>query len=111
MDLGLQCHVCGQLNLMSAQACGRCGTVLHPGVGPEPVGAASRTVFAPSAPNSPNTAVRDPTADPLPRRFDPATGQPIAPAGSDPMDQPQAKTMFFGALQQQPVIPRLVVIK
>ena len=40
-------------------------------------------------------------------RFDPATGQPLeAPAGAAP-----AKTMFFGALQQQPVVPRLVVIK
>jgi len=40
-------------------------------------------------------------------RFDPATGQPLqAPQGAAP-----AKTMFFGALQQQPVVPRLVVIK
>lgn len=39
-------------------------------------------------------------------RFDPATGESFLP------DQlPSAKTMYFGALQQQPIIPRLVVIK
>jgi len=44
-----------------------------------------------------------------PLRFDPATGQPLAGAGED---QPApARTLFFGALQQQPVVPRLVVIK
>lgn len=43
-----------------------------------------------------------------PLRFDPATGQPIAGAGEDPAP---ARTLFFGALQQQPVVPRLVVIK
>ncbi len=111
MDLGLQCHVCGQLNAMSAQACGRCGTVLHPGVVPQAVGAppmpgSSHTVAASSTP-SVHTAVRDPTVEPV-RRFDPATGQPLGP---DAPDQPQARTMFFGALQQQPVVPRLVVIK
>src|SRR5690606_29719557 len=44
------------------------------------------------------------------QRFDPATGQPL----SGSADQPAAgaaKTLFFGALQQQPVVPRLVVIK
>jgi len=46
------------------------------------------------------------------QRFDPATGQRLAsPGGADPMDQPAAKTLFFGALQQQPIVPRLVVIK
>ena len=41
-------------------------------------------------------------------RFDPATGQPLSnpAAGAAP-----ARTLFFGALQQQPVVPRLVVIK
>jgi pSer/pThr/pTyr-binding forkhead associated (FHA) protein len=43
-----------------------------------------------------------------PQRFDPATGQPLAEA---PAGEPAAKTLFFGALQQQPVVPRLVVIK
>lgn len=44
---------------------------------------------------------------PMPHpRFDPATGEALM---GGPL--PQAKTMFFGALQQQPVVPRLVVIK
>lgn len=41
-------------------------------------------------------------------RFNAATGAPLdAPLQA----KPAAKTMFFGALQQQPVVPRLVVIK
>jgi pSer/pThr/pTyr-binding forkhead associated (FHA) protein len=47
-----------------------------------------------------------------PLRFDPATGQPLpgadAPGGEEAAP---ARTLFFGALQQQPVVPRLVVIK
>jgi pSer/pThr/pTyr-binding forkhead associated (FHA) protein len=43
------------------------------------------------------------------QRFDPATGQPIPGTADQPATA--AKTMFFGALQQQPVVPRLVVIK
>jgi pSer/pThr/pTyr-binding forkhead associated (FHA) protein len=39
-------------------------------------------------------------------RFDPNTGQPLADDG-----KVAPKTMFFGALQQQAVAPRLVVIK
>ena len=30
MQVGIACHVCGQLNPLSSQACGRCGTVLAP---------------------------------------------------------------------------------
>jgi len=41
-------------------------------------------------------------------RFNAATGLPEGPAGAG---KPAAKTMFFGALQQQAVVPRLVVIK
>lgn len=41
-------------------------------------------------------------------RFDPNTGQPLQQ--QDP-NKPAAKTMFFGALQQEAVTPRLVVIK
>ncbi len=41
------------------------------------------------------------------QRFNAATGQPEGAIGA----KPAAKTMFFGALQQQAVIPRLVVIK
>ncbi|MBK8237868.1 MAG: FHA domain-containing protein [Deltaproteobacteria bacterium] len=108
MDLGLQCHVCGQLNSMSAPSCSRCGTVLQPLAAPQPAvtpTGASQTVMASSSP-SVNTAVRD--APGVQPRFDPATGQPLA---GPEHGEPQAKTMFFGALQQQAVIPRLVVIK
>lgn len=48
-----------------------------------------------------------PPATPPAPRFDPNTGQPLA---QDP-DKPPARTMFFGALQQESVTPRLVVIK
>jgi pSer/pThr/pTyr-binding forkhead associated (FHA) protein len=41
-------------------------------------------------------------------RFNALTGLPEGPASSG---KPAAKTMFFGALQQQAVVPRLVVIK
>jgi pSer/pThr/pTyr-binding forkhead associated (FHA) protein len=41
------------------------------------------------------------------QRFSASTGMPEALGGA----KPAAKTMFFGALQQQAVIPRLVVIK
>lgn len=38
MQVGIACHVCGQLNPLVAQACGRCGTVLAPAaIAPGPV--------------------------------------------------------------------------
>ena len=101
MECGLACPVCGQLNPLRSQACGRCGNALAP------------------APSSPGYAAQAPapgpaTPQPVPvqttaARFDPTTGQaigsaPAAPAGG-------AKTMFFGALQQEAATPRLVVIK
>jgi len=46
-----------------------------------------------------------PLPPPPPPRFDPATGLPTGEQKAVP------KTMFFGALQQQSVAPRLVVIK
>lgn len=108
MDLGLQCHVCGQLNSMSAQACARCGAGLQPMPAAPPThggpGASSGAAMTSSP--SVHTAVRD-VGTPVQPRFDPATGRPLA--GGEP--EPQARTMFFGALQQQPVVPRLVVIK
>lgn len=190
MQLGLACHVCGQLNALSAQACTRCGTVLAPASGGEPAaaghpppgaqeaaGAYARmpgaggyppTTSAPHAYSAPTTggymppapavAYETPSAggfvhapattaargvdSPVPppggpriqavpgappgggtppagledletlpqQRFDPATGQPI-PGTADQQPAGAAKTMFFGALQQQPVVPRLVVIK
>lgn len=134
MQLGLACHVCGALNELSAGACNRCGTMLAPAAAAPvaaAVGASTPSPVAPamSAPQIPGgypPSGPQPPAEPsqssstIPRgstedepdttpqhRFDPATGQPIeAGAAGQP-----AKTMFFGALQQQPVVPRLVVIK
>jgi pSer/pThr/pTyr-binding forkhead associated (FHA) protein len=93
MDQGLACHVCGTLNPPSAQTCTRCGAVLAA----MPAGA-SATLAAPPE-------LQGPT-----ERFDPATGQalPGVDLGAGPGG---AKTLFFGALQQEPVVPRLVVIK
>lgn len=48
------------------------------------------------------------SAQPAAPRFNAATGLPEGPAQAA---KPAAKTMFFGALQQQAVVPRLVVIK
>lgn len=44
-------------------------------------------------------------------RFDPATGNPLESSGGSGSGPAPARTLFFGALQQQPVVPRLVVIK
>jgi pSer/pThr/pTyr-binding forkhead associated (FHA) protein len=183
MQLGLACHVCGQLNALSALACTRCGTVLAPApvagpaagahpptaahpfavpppppAGYPPAPTAAGPYDAPPAPGgyaaskatvgghapaipatgayvpAPATARGQPPSRPgvrpvpgappgggtppagledletLPQqRFDPSTGQPLTGAADQPT--PAAKTMFFGALQQQPVVPRLVVIK
>ena len=126
MDLGLACHVCGTLNAMSAQTCGRCGTVLSPTSAPQPPPASAHAVVdhvAPSGEGSPGAQAAPPSipasqtqpgngqvpADQAAQhRFDPTTGQPLPGFGGEP---PAAKTLFFGALQQQPVVPRLVVIK
>lgn len=123
MDPGLVCHVCGAQNALSAAACNHCGAALSqpgpaPGLAPHsaPHSASPTAAGAPgSAPSSVPTG-RDVDAammapdGPAPLRFDPATGQPIgAPEGGG--DAPPARTLFFGALQQQPVVPRLVVIK
>jgi pSer/pThr/pTyr-binding forkhead associated (FHA) protein len=167
MQLGLACHVCGQLNALSAQACTRCGTVLAPapvatgahpsGGGYAPSGSTGAYLpskptaggYAPAAPGylpatpsagayvaapattaargypagaPPRTAPGAPPGGGTPpagvedletrpqQRFDPATGEPL-PGAADQPPATAAKTMFFGALQQQPVVPRLVVIK
>ncbi len=119
MDPGLVCHVCGAQNALSAAACNHCGAALsqHPEGAAGPPASAPSSVPPVSAPSSVPTG-RDVDATmmapdggaPAPLRFDPATGQPIAaPPGGE--DAPPARTLFFGALQQQPVVPRLVVIK
>lgn len=130
MQLGLACHVCGALNVLSAADCNRCATALAPAAR-EPVtvsGGAAPAPAAMSAPQSPGVPKAAPelaappievasSGSTLPtdadeivtnpqHRFDPATGKPLDAGPAAP-----AKTMFFGALQQQPVVPRLVVIK
>lgn len=151
MQLGLACHVCGQLNALSAQACTRCGTVVAPAPvtglaasgypsaglaargGYPPTGATTPAPGGRSAPaaRAPARATAPPDGPPRVRaatpesppggpedletmpqqRFDPATGKPLSGAADQQPATGAAKTMFFGALQQQPVVPRLVVIK
>lgn len=60
-----------------------------------------------TAPGSPQVAQAAQAAVQAPR-FNANTGLPEGPPGAG---KPAAKTMFFGALQQQAVVPRLVVIK
>ncbi len=114
MELGLACPVCGQLNPLRGQTCGRCGSYLAPepaNLAPAPPPTSYPSAPAPSPHQAPAPAPA-PAAAPAPApgaaapRFDPATGQPIA---AEPT-KAAARTMFFGALQQA-VTPRLVVIK
>ncbi len=121
MDPGLVCHVCGTHNALSAAACSHCGAALsHPSGGGHGPGAPGPHPSQPTqqrAGTEQGDAPRHQSADATimapegmaPLRFDPATGQPLAGAGGE--EPPAARTLFFGALQQQPVVPRLVVIK
>lgn len=119
MQLGLACHVCGQLNALSAQACTRCGTVLAPapvgesagGYPPTPAQTPAPIPGAPPGGGIPPAELEELATSPQ-ARFDPRTGEPL-PGSADQgaHGTGAAKTMFFGALQQQPVVPRLVVIK
>jgi pSer/pThr/pTyr-binding forkhead associated (FHA) protein len=104
MELGLACPVCGQLNMIRSTSCSRCGTVLAPLTQAHAAPPASPLQHQP-APMPPQAPLPPPPPSPA-LRFDPNTGQPI---GEDAKQAP--KTMFFGALQQQAVAPRLVVIK
>ncbi|MBK8265979.1 MAG: FHA domain-containing protein [Nannocystis sp.] len=98
MQLGLVCPACGQLNPLRATSCDRCGAAVAPAL------PAASPLAVPSAmPPISGPAATPPAGAP---RFDAATGQRI-----DGPAKPAAKTMFFGALQQQVVVPRLVVIK
>ncbi|NVB42087.1 FHA domain-containing protein [Pseudenhygromyxa sp. WMMC2535] len=129
MELGLACPVCGQLNTIRSTSCSRCGTVLAPAAQMQASAASSAPPGPPAPPAPPGaappsplqnqpppmqpqasyarTAVAPPPPPPSAPRYDAATGQAL---GGDP-NKPAAKTMFFGALQQQAVTPRLVVIK
>lgn len=64
----------------------------------------------PTQPRAPSTVISQAqqSSQPAQQRFNPTTGAPLEPPAHA---KPAAKTMFFGALQQQPVVPRLVVIK
>lgn len=128
MEVGLACTVCGQLNPLRATVCSRCGNALAPAAvgGPQPGGqppggyahqqpapqqhAPQPGGYAPQQPQQPSGyAHQQPAAPPASApRFDPVTGQPL---DQGQPEKPAAKTMFFGALQQQAVTPRLVVIK
>lgn len=117
MELGLACPVCGQLNTIRSTSCSRCGTVLAPaaqapgtvaGPVPRPPMQNQPPPMQPAPPTmAPPSMASPPPPPPSPAlRFDPNTGQPL-----DDNRGVAPKTMFFGALQQQAVAPRLVVIK
>lgn len=113
MQLGLACPVCCQLNLLRATSCGRCGTVLAPATTPEapPPRSSPAARTGPHMVESPSALLASaaPAQTAPAPRFDAATGRPLQEAAL--LGKPAAKTMFFGALQQAPVVPRLVVIK
>ena len=71
-------------------------TLNHPVTGPNP-----------ARPQGTVVAQQAHVAQAASPRFNAATGLPEGPGAA----KPAAKTMFFGALQQQAVVPRLVVIK
>jgi pSer/pThr/pTyr-binding forkhead associated (FHA) protein len=89
------------------------GTMALPTVQPAP--SPTPTVGSTTAPSPARTAANlgaqplqaQPAGGAQPR-FNAVTGLPEGPVGGT---KPAAKTMFFGALQQQAVVPRLVVIK
>ncbi len=83
------------------------GTMQLPTVQTQPPRSPPATVVAQQSPLTAPPIASQP-ASPLAPRFNAATGLPEGPAGQA---KPAAKTMFFGALQQQAVVPRLVVIK
>lgn len=83
-----------------------------PPMAPQPPGfGGGRTVVASASDVPPSSPLESPPPPPpsgaAPLRFDPNTGQPLQPEEA----KAAPKTMFFGALQQQTVAPRLVVIK
>jgi pSer/pThr/pTyr-binding forkhead associated (FHA) protein len=115
MELGLACPVCGQLNTIRSTSCSRCGTVLAPPVemqaGPPPARPVSPMQHQPPPMAPPQPPPPPPAFGGAPLRFDPNTGQPLQPEDNRSAATAAPKTMFFGALQQQTVAPRLVVIK
>lgn len=129
MELGLACSVCSSLNPLRAATCDRC----HAPLAPRTVGGPAALATGGKGPMGtmqlPTVSPASAASTPLPKtgphvtapvsaaaqviaqaqasqRFNATTGQPEGGGSKAP-----AKTMFFGALQQQAVIPRLVVIK
>lgn len=102
MQLGLACSTCGQLNTLRTQTCNRCGTVLAPAI---PLEAGPPSFSNP--PSSPGG--NEPTSAYM--AVGPGTANPGAPASPAENQVKPARTMYFGALQQEDVVPRLVVIK
>src|SRR5688572_28830744 len=113
MQVGIACHVCGQLNPLVAHACARCGTVLTPSpmtTAPQPVvpvaaniGLASTASPPGASPPGASTVMASSAADPMAppaQRFDPATGR-LLPGAPPTSEAAAGKTLFFGALQQQ----------
>ncbi len=97
MELGLACSTCGQLNTLRTQSCNRCGSTLAPSI--------PREAGPPSFSNPPTgPGGNEPTSAYT------AVGPEAAAAGPAEEVKP-ARTMFFGALQQEDVAPRLVLIK
>jgi pSer/pThr/pTyr-binding forkhead associated (FHA) protein len=78
-------------------------TLNHPVTGPNASAGRPQGTVGPQ-PIQPPQASQPSQASP---RFNAVTGLPEGPGNV----KPAAKTMFFGALQQQAVVPRLVVIK
>ena len=81
-----------------------------PPVGTTTAPSPARSVDAPGSSAQPAQPVQpvQPVHAQAQPRFNATTGLPEGPIGGT---KPAAKTMFFGALQQQAVVPRLVVIK
>jgi pSer/pThr/pTyr-binding forkhead associated (FHA) protein len=77
-----------------------------PAAAPQAAPAPRPVAVAPQIAPAPRPAVAPPAAQTPAPRFDAATGAALGDT-----DKPAPKTMFFGALQQQPVVPRLVLIK
>lgn len=128
MKIGLACSVCGRLNLLRAAKCDLCAETFIPSFSQNESFSQAQTLPTSSPtyhPTTPPASLSKSVATLYPPvsssatvvasahevRFDPATGQPLAPAPAPLASRRAAKTMLFGALQQQAVVPRLVVIK
>lgn len=118
MELGLTCSACGHLNPLRAQKCEQCRTSLAPKAGGQARAVPPPPSISTFGKGMPAAKPPQPGTTPRPPQFDAKTGKPLGAGPSGPAKKGftgskggAAKTMFFGALQQQAVVPRLVVIK